>query len=80
MASVAGVDMTRNDLKDIAFDGANLIPYLSGENEGEPERILFNKSGDYSFLINLKIWKFWMKFLLSSISCINFIYIIFLMK
>ena len=51
VASVAGVDMTRNDLKDIAFDGANLIPYLSGENEGEPERILFNKSGDYSFLI-----------------------------
>ena len=56
VASVAGVDMTRNDLKDIAFDGANLIPYLSGENEGEPERILFNKSGDYSFLIK-EGWK-----------------------
>ena len=56
VASVAGVDMTRNDLKDIAFDGVNLIPYLSGENEGEPERILFNKSGDYSFLIK-EGWK-----------------------
>ncbi|MDB2383877.1 sulfatase-like hydrolase/transferase [Flavobacteriaceae bacterium] len=56
VASVAGVDMTRNDLKDIAFDGANLVPYLSGENEGEPERILFNKSGDYSFLIK-EGWK-----------------------
>ncbi|MDB4131426.1 sulfatase-like hydrolase/transferase [Flavobacteriaceae bacterium] len=56
VASVAGVDMNRNDLKDIAFDGANLIPYLSGENEGEPERILFNKSGDYSFLIK-EGWK-----------------------
>jgi uncharacterized sulfatase len=56
VANVAGVDMTRNDLKDIAFDGANLIPYLSGENEGEPERILFNKSGDYSFLIK-EGWK-----------------------
>ena len=56
VASVAGVDMTKNDLKDIAFDGANLIPYLSGENEGEPERILFNKSGDYSFLIK-EGWK-----------------------
>ena len=51
MANVAGVDLNRNDLKEIEFDGVNLLPYLSGENEGEPERILFNKSGDYSFLI-----------------------------
>ena len=56
VASVAGVDMNRNDLKDIAFDGANIIPYLSGENEGEPERILFNKSGNYSFIIK-EGWK-----------------------
>ena len=56
VASVAGVDMNRNNLKDIAFDGANIIPYLSGENEGEPERILFNKSGNYSFIIK-EGWK-----------------------
>ena len=56
VASVAGVDMNRNDLKDIAFDGANIIPYLSGENEGQPERILFNKSGNYSFIIK-EGWK-----------------------
>ena len=51
VANVAGVDLNRNDLREIEFDGVNLLPYLSGENEGEPERILFNKSGDYSFLI-----------------------------
>ena len=56
VASVAGVDMNGNNLKDIAFDGANIIPYLSGENEGEPERILFNKSGNYSFIIK-EGWK-----------------------
>ena len=43
--------MSREDLLEIEFDGVNILPYLSGENEGEPERILFNKSGDYSFLI-----------------------------
>ena len=51
LANVAGVDMSREDLIEIEFDGVNILPYLSGENEGEPERILFNKSGDYSFLI-----------------------------
>ena len=51
VASVAGVDLNRNDLREIKFDGVNILPYLSGANEGEPERILFNKSGDYSFLI-----------------------------
>ena len=56
MASVAGVDLNRNDLRDIKFDGVNILPYLSGGNEGEPERILFNKSGDYSFLIK-EGWK-----------------------
>jgi uncharacterized sulfatase len=56
VANVAGVDLNRNDLREIEFDGVNLLPYLSGENEGEPERILFNKSGDYSFLIK-EGWK-----------------------
>ena len=56
VASVAGVDLNRNDLRDIKFDGVNIPPYLSGGNEGEPERILFNKSGDYSFLIK-EGWK-----------------------
>ena len=51
LANVAGVDMSREDLLEIEFDGVNILPYLSGKNEGEPERILFNKSGDYSFLI-----------------------------
>ncbi|MDA9258098.1 sulfatase-like hydrolase/transferase [Flavobacteriaceae bacterium] len=51
VASVAGVDLNRNDFREIKFDGVNILPYLSGANEGEPERILFNKSGDYSFLI-----------------------------
>ena len=56
VASVAGVDLNRNDLKEIKFDGVNILPYLNGVNEGEPERILFNKSGDYSFLIK-EGWK-----------------------
>ena len=56
VANVAGVDLNRNDLREIEFDGVNLLPYLSGENEGEPERILFNKSGNYSFIIK-EGWK-----------------------
>ena len=56
VASVAGVDMNRNDLKEIEFDGANVLPYLIGENEGEPQRVLFNKSGNYSFIIK-EGWK-----------------------
>ena len=51
VASVAGVDINRNDLKEIEFDGVNILPYLIGQNEGEPQRVLFNKSGNYSFLI-----------------------------
>jgi len=50
-ASLAGIDINRNDLQQIEFDGVNILPYLSGEKEGEPDRVLFNKSGDYSFLI-----------------------------
>ena len=56
VASVAGVDMNRNDLKEIKFDGANVLPYLIGENEGEPQRVLFNKSGNYSYIIK-EGWK-----------------------
>jgi uncharacterized sulfatase len=56
VASVAGVDMNRNDLKEIKFDGTNVLPYLIGENEGEPQRVLFNKSGNYSFIIK-EGWK-----------------------
>ncbi len=56
VASVAGVDMNRNDLKEIEFDGANVLPYLIGEIEGEPQRVLFNKSGNYSFIIK-EGWK-----------------------
>ncbi|MGB0486609.1 MAG: sulfatase-like hydrolase/transferase [Flavobacteriaceae bacterium] len=56
VASVAGVDMNRNDLKEIEFDGANVLPYLIGEIEGEPHRVLFNKSGNYSFIIK-EGWK-----------------------
>ena len=48
--------MNRNDLKEIEFDGANVLPYLIGEKEGEPERVLFNKSGNYSFIIK-EGWK-----------------------
>ena len=51
VASLAGIDINRNDLQEIEFDGVNILPYLSGEKEGEPDRVLFNKSGDYSFLI-----------------------------
>ena len=56
VASVAGVDMNRNDLQEIEFDGDNVLPYLIGENEGEPQRVLFNKSGNYSFIIK-EGWK-----------------------
>ena len=56
VASVAGVDMNRNDLKEIEFDGVNVLPYLIGEIEGEPQRVLFNKSGNYSFIIK-EGWK-----------------------
>ncbi len=51
VASLAGIDINRNDLQEIELDGVNILPYLSGEKEGEPDRVLFNKSGDYSFLI-----------------------------
>ena len=36
---------------DRKMDGENILPYLTGEQEGEPDRPLFCKSGTYSFLI-----------------------------
>ena len=36
---------------DRKMDGANLLPFLSGVQEGEPARPLFSKSDTYSFLI-----------------------------
>jgi|TARA_B110000263_G_C15296436_1_gene505786 uncharacterized sulfatase len=45
-SNIANENQQKTDL-----DGVNILPYLSGEKEGEPERILFNKSGKYSFLI-----------------------------
>ena len=36
---------------DRKMDGENILPYLMGEQEGEPNRPLFCKSGTYSFLI-----------------------------
>ncbi|MFT4565401.1 MAG: arylsulfatase A-like enzyme [Saprospiraceae bacterium] len=36
---------------DREMDGENILPYLTGEQEGEPSRPLFCKSGTYSFLI-----------------------------
>lgn len=37
---------------DRKMDGENILPYLTGEQEGEPDRPLFCKSGTYSFVIN----------------------------
>ena len=36
---------------DRKMDGENILPYFTGEQEGEPDRPLFCKSGTYSFLI-----------------------------
>ena len=36
---------------DRKMDGENILPYLTGEQAGEPARPLFCKSGTYSFLI-----------------------------
>ena len=36
---------------DRKMDGENILPYLTQEQEGEPDRPLFCKSGTYSFLI-----------------------------
>ena len=36
---------------DRKIDGTNILPFLSGEQEGEPDRPLFGKSATYSFVI-----------------------------
>ena len=36
---------------DRKIDGENILPYLSGERGGEPDRPLFSKNDTYSFLI-----------------------------
>lgn len=41
---------------DRIIDGANVLPYLTGESEGEPDRPLFCKNDTYTFLIK-KGWK-----------------------
>ena len=51
VASVAGVDMNRIGVRRVGSEMCIRDSYLSGEKEGEPDRVLFNKSGDYSFLI-----------------------------
>ena len=47
VAHLAGANLP----SDRKIDGANLLPFLTGEQEGEPERPLFCKSNTYSFLI-----------------------------
>jgi len=46
-ASIAGAELP-NDRK---IDGTNILPYLSGEKEGEPSRPLFCKNGNYAYVI-----------------------------
>lgn len=44
---------------DRKIDGTNILPYLTGEKEGEPKRPLFGKNGTLSFVIK-DGWKFQM--------------------
>lgn len=39
------------DLRNSELDGVDILPYLIGEKKGEPERIIFNKSGKYSYIL-----------------------------
>ncbi len=47
IGSLAGAEIPT----DRKMDGMNLLPFFSGEQEGEPQRPLFSKSDTYSFLI-----------------------------
>ena len=47
LGALAGATLPTNR----KMDGENILPYLTGEEEGEPDRPLFCKSGTYSFLI-----------------------------
>lgn len=47
VAAVTGAELP----SDRKIDGANILPYLTGAQEGEPDRPLFCKDGTLSFLI-----------------------------
>ena len=57
-SEIAGLKPTNN----IEVDGVNILPYLTGEIQGEPDRILFSKSGSLSFLIK-NGWKLQIDFI-----------------
>ena len=57
-SEIAGLKPTNN----IEIDGVNILPYLTGEIQGEPDRILFSKSGSLSFLIK-NGWKLQIDFI-----------------
>ena len=57
-SEIAGLKPTN----DIEIDGVNILPYLTGEIQGEPDRILFSKSGSLSFLIK-NGWKLQIDFI-----------------
>ena len=42
--------------QDRVIDGVNILPYLTGEKEGEPERTLYGKIGKYSYALK-EGWK-----------------------
>jgi len=46
----------------IKLDGVNILPYLTGEEKGEPRRVLFSKSGKYAYLIK-EGWKLQIDFI-----------------
>ena len=48
--------------KQTKLDGVNILPYLTGEKKGEPNRIIFSKSGNYSYLIK-NGWKLQIDFI-----------------
>ena len=57
-SEIAGLKPTN----DVEIDGVNILPYLTGEIQGEPDRILFSKSGSLSFLIK-EGWKLQIDFI-----------------
>ena len=57
-SEIAGLKPTN----DVEIDGVNILPYLTGEIQGEPDRILFSKSGSLSFLIK-EGWKLQIDFM-----------------
>ncbi|MFK7904969.1 MAG: sulfatase/phosphatase domain-containing protein, partial [Chitinophagales bacterium] len=45
--ALAGAEMPT----DRPIDGVNILPYLTGEKEGEPDRALFTKISNYSYVL-----------------------------